>query len=93
MVLEALVEAKQGADAKGRLSWHPSSQDAAAPHELRHQLRLCEVLEEVGRVPLPPYMKREADARDMDCYQTPHALREGSVAAPTAGTYIKNLEI
>jgi S-adenosylmethionine:tRNA ribosyltransferase-isomerase len=91
VVLEALVEAKQGADAKVRLSWHPSSQDAAAPHEL--QLRLCEVLEEVGRVPLPPYMKREADAKDLECYQTPHALREGSVAAPTAGACIKNLEM
>jgi len=36
-------------------------------------------------VPLPPYMKRDADSRDLESYQTPHAVCDGSVAAPTAG--------
>eukprot|EP00802_Teleaulax_amphioxeia_P011917 Tamp_11955.p1 GENE.Tamp_11955~~Tamp_11955.p1 ORF type:complete len:552 (+),score=60.62 Tamp_11955:170-1657(+) len=83
IVLEALVEAKNGADASVRLSWHSLSSDAATPQDLR----LCDVLEEVGRVPLPPYMKREADTRDLESYQTPHALHQGSVAAPTAGLH------
>ena len=76
--LEAKVEAKQGADAAVRLIWHTQAGS---------ELRLGEVLEEVGRVPLPPYMKREADRQDLESYQTPHATREGSVAAPTAGLH------
>ena len=50
-------------------------QDAATPQDLR----LCDVLEEVGRVPLPPYMKREADTRDLESYQTPHALHQAHI--------------
>jgi S-adenosylmethionine:tRNA ribosyltransferase-isomerase len=38
---------------------------------------LAEVLEEVGRIPLPPYLKREDDARDLASYQTPHASIDG----------------
>jgi S-adenosylmethionine:tRNA ribosyltransferase-isomerase len=40
-----------------------------------------------GRVPLPPYVRREPDARDAERYQTVFAAREGSVAAPTAGLH------
>ncbi len=40
-----------------------------------------------GRLPLPPYIEREADATDHDRYQTVYAAREGSVAAPTAGLH------
>ena len=45
------------------------------------------LLSEIGRVPLPPYIKREADASDRDRYQTVYAVREGAVAAPTAGLH------
>lgn len=37
-----------------------------------------------GSVPLPPYMRREADAGDIERYQTVFAKDSGSVAAPTA---------
>ncbi len=40
--------------------------------------------EEYGAVPLPPYMRREADATDRERYQTVFAKHDGSVAAPTA---------
>lgn len=40
-----------------------------------------------GRLPLPPYVSREPDARDEVRYQTIYAEREGSVAAPTAGLH------
>ena len=40
-----------------------------------------------GHIPLPPYMRREADARDRVDYQTVYAAREGAVAAPTAGLH------
>ena len=44
-------------------------------------------LERFGRVPLPPYIDREADATDEDRYQTVYATVPGAVAAPTAGLH------
>jgi S-adenosylmethionine:tRNA ribosyltransferase-isomerase len=44
-------------------------------------------LDDVGRTPLPPYIKRQPDANDRDRYQTVYAAREGAVAAPTAGLH------
>jgi len=46
-------------------------------------------LERWGSMPLPPYIKREpaGDPRDRGDYQTIFAMREGAVAAPTAGLH------
>jgi S-adenosylmethionine:tRNA ribosyltransferase-isomerase len=44
-------------------------------------------LGDLGRTPLPPYIKREPVAEDRDRYQTVYASREGAVAAPTAGLH------
>lgn len=47
-----------------------------------------EILARFGQVPLPPYMERDtATAADRERYQTLHARRPGSVAAPTAGLH------
>ena len=45
------------------------------------------ILEDAGRVPLPPYIKREPQDFDSERYQTVYAAKEGSVAAPTAGLH------
>lgn len=50
-------------------------------------LSFAELLEKLGKVPLPPYLRREADAEDKERYQTVFASLEGSVAAPTAGLH------
>jgi S-adenosylmethionine:tRNA ribosyltransferase-isomerase len=50
-------------------------------------LTFSEVLENVGRIPLPPYIKRELTESDKERYQTVFAKEEGSVAAPTAGLH------
>jgi S-adenosylmethionine:tRNA ribosyltransferase-isomerase len=50
-------------------------------------LPLDDALERYGRVPLPPYVKREATAVDRERYQTVYAREQGSVAAPTAGLH------
>lgn len=42
-----------------------------------------ELLNEVGNMPLPPYIKKQCE--DNDCYQTVYAKVLGSAAAPTAG--------
>jgi S-adenosylmethionine:tRNA ribosyltransferase-isomerase len=41
-----------------------------------------------GHVPLPPYIKRADDARDVERYQTVYARHDGAVAAPTAGLHL-----
>ncbi len=46
-----------------------------------------DVLEEIGSVPLPPYIHREPGALDRERYQTTFARVRGSVAAPTAGLH------
>lgn len=40
-----------------------------------------------GTMPLPPYIRREAETADAANYQTVYASREGAVAAPTAGLH------
>ncbi|MGZ3649610.1 MAG: tRNA preQ1(34) S-adenosylmethionine ribosyltransferase-isomerase QueA [Bdellovibrionota bacterium] len=44
-------------------------------------------LEKLGRMPLPPYIRRDADGLDVGRYQTVYAEDLGSVAAPTAGLH------
>lgn len=48
---------------------------------------LMEALHRHGDMPLPPYIRRAADADDKADYQTIFAAREGAVAAPTAGLH------
>jgi S-adenosylmethionine:tRNA ribosyltransferase-isomerase len=50
-------------------------------------LTFAEILQAAGKVPLPPYLHREADTSDEERYQTIFAREEGSVAAPTAGLH------
>jgi S-adenosylmethionine:tRNA ribosyltransferase-isomerase len=50
----------------------------------------AELLEECGRMPLPPYIERKLDAdksADALRYQTVYATKSGAVAAPTAGLH------
>lgn len=58
-----------------RFTWSPENLDFAT------------VLEETGKIPLPPYMDRQAEEEDKLRYQTVYAKNEGSVAAPTAGLH------
>lgn len=50
-------------------------------------LSFAEILEQAGKIPLPPYIKRNADEADKNRYQTIYAAHDGSVAAPTAGLH------
>lgn len=47
----------------------------------------AEWIEAYGKVPLPPYIHREAEESDTERYQTVYARHDGSVAAPTAGLH------
>jgi S-adenosylmethionine:tRNA ribosyltransferase-isomerase len=55
--------------------------------QLHPQGDLFEVLERVGHVPLPPYIRRPDSIEDRARYQTVFAHQRGSVAAPTAGLH------
>ncbi len=56
-------------------SWQPS------------HYSFSEIIEQVGEIPLPPYIKRDVEENDKERYQTIYAEHKGSVAAPTAGLH------
>ena len=58
-----------------KLEWQPSN------------IALAELLEKIGKIPLPEYIKREPESIDKSTYQTVFAQNEGSIAAPTAGLH------
>lgn len=51
-------------------------------------ITLGALLEDIGTIPLPPYLHRKAEDTDTIRYQTIYAKENGSVAAPTAGLHI-----
>ena len=55
--------------------------------EFKYEGIFLEILEKVGKMPLPPYIQRESGERDRERYQTVYCKIEGSVAAPTAGLH------
>jgi len=56
-------------------------------YRVRFAEEVSGVLERYGAVPLPPYIRHAADARDAERYQTVYASAPGAVAAPTAGLH------
>ena len=50
-------------------------------------ISFAEMIGEFGTTPLPPYIKREAEQKDLERYQTVYSHYEGAVAAPTAGLH------
>ncbi|MFI3259093.1 MAG: S-adenosylmethionine:tRNA ribosyltransferase-isomerase [Rikenellaceae bacterium] len=49
-----------------------------------------QMLELLGRIPIPPYLCRESESIDESRYQTVYSKFEGSVAAPTAGLHFSD---
>lgn len=49
-----------------------------------------ELLEMLGKIPIPPYLNRDSQISDNERYQTVYSKFEGSVAAPTAGLHFTN---
>jgi len=45
------------------------------------------IINRIGHIPLPPYIKRNDDKKDRIFYQTVYASQKGAVAAPTAGLH------
>ncbi|MCQ2545362.1 MAG: tRNA preQ1(34) S-adenosylmethionine ribosyltransferase-isomerase QueA [Clostridia bacterium] len=62
-------------------------QDGTRIARFEYEGIFMERLEEIGSMPLPPYIERPSDDADKDRYQTVYCREEGSVAAPTAGLH------
>lgn len=75
--LEIYVLERNGTGAVVELVWN-------------HGGTLGEILQQIGRIPLPPYLQREVEEVDAERYQTVYAQEQGSVAAPTAGLHFTN---
>jgi S-adenosylmethionine:tRNA ribosyltransferase-isomerase len=71
----------------GRYSCRISERLEGAKRVVEFSDPVTRVIDDVGMVPLPPYIKREPEDFDSERYQTVYAVREGSVAAPTAGLH------
>ena len=56
--------------------------------EFRYEGIFLEVLERLGKMPLPPYIREEL--QDQERYQTVYSKETGSAAAPTAGLHFTN---
>ncbi|WP_254413344.1 S-adenosylmethionine:tRNA ribosyltransferase-isomerase [Dyadobacter diqingensis] len=46
-----------------------------------------DIVQALGEIPLPPYLKRDTEEQDKQTYQTVYARQNGAVAAPTAGLH------
>lgn len=71
-VLKATLEKRETGEVK--FSWNSKQS-------------FSELIEKVGHIPLPPYMKRADEKNDKSRYQTVFSTEEGAVAAPTAGLH------
>ncbi|MDV5171391.1 tRNA preQ1(34) S-adenosylmethionine ribosyltransferase-isomerase QueA [Photobacterium rosenbergii] len=67
--------------------------EMVARHDALFEIRfnsdktVLEILEEVGHMPLPPYIDRPDEDSDKERYQTVYNAKPGAVAAPTAGLH------
>lgn len=53
-------------------------------------LKFVDLIDHLGKVPLPPYINREEQAQDSLRYQTVYSHHAGAVAAPTAGLHFND---
>ena len=53
--------------------------------------KILSILDEIGHIPLPPYIERSDSDEDSKRYQTVYAKNDGAVAAPTAGLHFDEL--
>lgn len=59
----------------------------AFKHDNNLKDTVLDILNEIGHMPLPPYIQREDEVFDQERYQTVYAQNPGAVAAPTAGLH------
>lgn len=81
----AIIEFGENGELKAKFLGR--SPDGVFTVSLRYKGDLREIIERIGKPPLPPYIKREPEELDRERYQCVYAEKNGSVAAPTAGLH------
>ncbi len=61
--------------------------DALFEIEFHDPRAVLDILNDIGHMPLPPYIDRPDEASDRELYQTVYSEKPGAVAAPTAGLH------
>ncbi|MGM8364692.1 tRNA preQ1(34) S-adenosylmethionine ribosyltransferase-isomerase QueA [Virgibacillus sp. W0181] len=72
-------------DGKLRMVCTAKQEHGACTFQLNYNGIFYEILEELGEMPLPPYIKKQLPEKER--YQTVYAKETGSAAAPTAGLH------
>lgn len=77
---EVILTASRGESTEGSshivtLSWIPE------------KIPFADIISAAGKIPIPPYLRRESEETDTTDYQTVYSQTKGSVAAPTAGLH------
>lgn len=72
---------------KGHILGHYDRENGTRRIRFEYEGIFMERLDEIGSMPLPPYIDRLAEESDKDMYQTVYSRIDGSVAAPTAGLH------
>jgi S-adenosylmethionine:tRNA ribosyltransferase-isomerase len=67
------------------LEW--KNKDENSENNQNTQIPFVDIVEKLGVMPLPPYIKRQAEKKDSSTYQTIYSKAAGAVAAPTAGLH------
>ena len=86
IILAELVDSEQNLV---KFAWklsNPNNQENLT-NQANHGLTFAEIVKSFGEIPLPPYLKRKTEAKDLETYQTIYSKQDGAVAAPTAGLH------
>lgn len=85
IILEAYHKGKINNSEIVRFSWTPEEKN-----DTNQKVSFGDILDCVGKTPIPPYLERDEVPDDKNRYQTVYARIKGSVAAPTAGLHFTN---
>ena len=82
-----LFEGRTGTVLRAEIFGYHDPENGTRLVEFSYDGIFMEVLEDIGSMPLPPYITRPAEDSDKEMYQTVYSRIDGSVAAPTAGLH------
>lgn len=82
-----LFEGRTGMVLRAEILGYQDPENGTRLVEFSYEGIFMEVLEDIGSMPLPPYITRPAEDSDKEMYQTVYSRIDGSVAAPTAGLH------
>ncbi len=80
-------ESAAALDLRAELIYKGDNNGSVVKFKWKTGISFSEVLDICGRIPIPPYLKRDTEELDLERYQTLYARIKGSVAAPTAGLH------